>query len=59
MEERQALTTKQVAARLQVGEITVLRWLRSGKLRGHKPGGTRIGWRVPLAEVERMERGEL
>lgn len=59
MDERQTLTTKQVATRLQVGEITVLRWLRSGKLRGFKPGGTRIGWRVPLAEVERMERGEL
>lgn len=58
MEERQTLTTKQVASRLQVGEITVLRWLRSGKLHGFKPGGTRIGWRVPLAEVERMERGE-
>jgi len=52
------LTVKQVAERLQIGTITVLRWLRSGKLRGVKPGGTRIGWRVPVEEVERLERGE-
>jgi excisionase family DNA binding protein len=52
------LTVKQVAERLQIGEVTVLRWLRSGKLSGVKPGGTRIGWRVPVSEVERVERGE-
>ena len=51
------LTVKQVAARLQIGQVTVLRWLRSGKLLGVKPGGTRIGWRVPVSEVERLERG--
>lgn len=52
------LTVKQVAARLQIGQITVLRWLRSGKLRGVKPGGSRIGWRVPELEVQKVERGE-
>ena len=53
------LTVKQVAARLQIGQVTVLRWLRSGKLLGVKPGGTRIGWRVPVTEVERVERGNV
>lgn len=52
------LTVKQVAERLQIGTITVLRWLRGGKLHGVKPGGSRIGWRIPIAEVERIERGE-
>lgn len=52
------LTVKQVAERLQIGQVTVLRWLRSGKLTGVKPGGSRIGWRVPVAEVERLERGQ-
>lgn len=51
------LTVKQVAERLQIGQVTVLRWLRSGKLAGVKPGGTRIGWRIPAAEVERLEGG--
>jgi excisionase family DNA binding protein len=58
MESPRMLTVKQVADRLQIGQVTVLRWLRSGKLAGVKPGGTRIGWRVPVAEVERVERGE-
>lgn len=48
------LTVKQVAEQLQIGTITVLRWLRSGKLRGVKPGGSRIGWRIPPSEVERL-----
>jgi excisionase family DNA binding protein len=51
------LTVKQVAERLQIGEVTVLRWLRSGKLAGIKLGGNRIGWRVPESEVARLERG--
>jgi excisionase family DNA binding protein len=58
MEERRMLTVKQVAERLQIGQVTVLRWLRSGKLEGVRLGGTRIGWRVPVSEVERVERGE-
>lgn len=57
MEQRRMLTVKQVAERLQIGQVTVLRWLRSGKLRGVKPGGTRIGWRIPVAELEGLEAG--
>jgi excisionase family DNA binding protein len=58
MENTPMLTVKQVAQRLQIGQVTVLRWLRAGKISGVKPGGTRIGWRVPVSEVERVERGE-
>lgn len=52
------LKVEQVAERLQVGVITVRRWLQSGKLRGVRIGGTRAGWRVPESEVERLLRGE-
>jgi excisionase family DNA binding protein len=56
MTEVKVLTTQEVADRLRVKIITVQRWLHAGKLRGTKlPGGD---WRVPAAEVERMERGE-
>jgi excisionase family DNA binding protein len=51
------LTTQQVAARLQVHVITVQRWLRDGKLKGTKLPG-KAGWRIPIAEVERIERGD-
>lgn len=51
------LTVKQVAERLQLGEVTIQRWLRSGKLRGIRLGSTKAGWRVPVSEVERIEHG--
>lgn len=50
------LTSQQVAERLQVKVITVQRWLHDGKMRGTKLPG-KAGWRVPVEEVERMERG--
>lgn len=51
------LTTQEVAKRLRVQVITVQRWLAAGKMKGTKLPG-RAGWRVPLAEVERLERGQ-
>lgn len=57
MPEGRMLTAKEVAERLQVKVITVQRWLHAGKMRGTKLPG-RAGWRVPVAEVERVERGE-
>ncbi len=41
----QLLTVEEVAARLQVNEQTIRRWLREGKLAG-VPFGGRTGWRV-------------
>jgi excisionase family DNA binding protein len=47
-----------VAARIQAHPVTVRRWLESGRLKGYRPGGTKLGWRVPESEVERFLRGE-
>jgi excisionase family DNA binding protein len=58
MESEQMMTTEQAAERLQVGVVTVQRWLRSGRLRGVRIGGRRAGWRIPANEVERLLRGE-
>lgn len=57
MSEVKVLTTQEVADRLRVQVITVQRWLHAGKMKGTKLPG-RAGWRVPVSEVERMERGE-
>ena len=57
MSEVKVLTTQEVAERLRVQVITVQRWLHAGKMKGTKLPG-RAGWRVPVAEVEKMERGE-
>lgn len=57
MAEVKVLTTHEVAERLRVKLITVQRWLHAGKMKGTKLPG-RAGWRVPIEEVERVERGE-
>ena len=46
------LTTKQVAERLQVGNEAVKRYLRSGLLKGFKPGGDKTGWRILERDLE-------
>lgn len=56
MVDERMLTTEQVAERLQLHVITIQRWLRDGTIKGTKLPG-RGGWRVPVAEVERVERG--
>jgi excisionase family DNA binding protein len=56
MSEGKLLTVPEVAARLRVGEESVRRWLRQGRLRGIQPGGTKIGWRVLENELERFIR---
>lgn len=57
--DRQMLRVEDVASRLDVHPQTVREWLRLGKLRGVRMGGTKAGWRIPLSEVERVERGGL
>jgi excisionase family DNA binding protein len=52
--ESSLLTVEDVAARLSVKPDTVRRWLRQGRLRGVLPGGRRLGYRVPIAELERF-----
>ena len=54
--DARALTPEEVAERLRVDVRTVHQWLREGDLRGFKlPGGRH--WRIPIEEVERIERG--
>jgi excisionase family DNA binding protein len=53
---RPLLTTREVAARLNVSEYTVRDYLRAGRLRGIRPGGTKAGWRVSETELARFIR---
>ena len=55
MNER-LFTVREVADRLRSSPETVRRWLRQGKLRGFRPGGTKLGYRVPESELERFLR---
>jgi excisionase family DNA binding protein len=45
---------REVAQRLRSSPETVRRWLRQGKLRGFRPGGTKLGYRVAEDELERF-----
>ncbi len=46
------LTVKEVAERLGTHQETVRRWLQSGRLRGYRPGGDKLGWRVRRDDLE-------
>jgi excisionase family DNA binding protein len=54
------LTVPEAALRLRVNVDTVRRWLRTGRLRGVKPGGDRSGYRIASSELDRLltEGGE-
>jgi excisionase family DNA binding protein len=54
MTEPRLLTVREVAQRLRSSPETVRRWLRQGKLRGFRPGGTKLGYRVAEDELERF-----
>ncbi len=54
MTEERLLTVEQVAERIQVPEATVRRWLREGRLRGARFGGTKTGWRIRESELQRF-----
>ena len=56
MVEDRLLTVPEVAKQMRSSEETVRRWLRSGRLRGFQPGGTRLGWRVTESEIRRFMR---
>ena len=44
------LTPEQVAERLAISRLTVMKWLRTGKIRGRKLG--RKTWRVDPDELD-------
>lgn len=54
MREQRLLTVREVAERIRSSPETVRRWLRQGKLRGFRPGGTKLGYRVPESELQRF-----
>ena len=54
MSEQRLLTVREVAERIRSSPETVRRWLRAGKLRGFRLGGTKLGYRVPEGELERF-----
>jgi excisionase family DNA binding protein len=56
MIDEQLLTVSEVAKQLRISENTVRTWLRSGHLNGARPGGTKIGWRIPASEIARIMR---
>jgi excisionase family DNA binding protein len=57
MTDQRLLTVREVAERLRSSPETVRRWLRQGKLHGFRPGGTKLGYRVPEDELQRFLRG--
>ena len=57
MQGEPMLTVAEVADRLKISQETVRIWLRTGKMRGYRPGGDKIGWRIAASEVERVLRG--
>ena len=48
------LTVADIAARVKVSELTVRRWLRSGRLSGVMLGGKKLGYRVRESELQRF-----
>ena len=52
MSSERMLTVREVAERLRVPEQTVRRWLRDGRLRGARLGGTKLGYRIAESDVE-------
>jgi len=57
MAGEQVLTVEEAAERIRTTPQTVRRWLRDGKLRGVRPGGTKLGWRIPESEVQKLLAG--
>jgi excisionase family DNA binding protein len=54
MTNDELLTVREVATRLKIHPETVRIWLRNGRIKGTQIGGTRLGWRVPAREVDRI-----
>ena len=51
MVAEELLTVSEVAARLRVSEYTIRNWLRAGRLKGYRPGGTKAGWRIKATNL--------
>jgi excisionase family DNA binding protein len=52
--EARLLTVREVADRIRSSPESVRRWIRAGKLRAIRPGGTRLGFRVSEEDLNRF-----
>lgn len=57
MGDDRLLRVDEVAERLRVSRETVRRLLRSGELRGMRPGSAKMGWRIPESAVAAWLKG--
>jgi excisionase family DNA binding protein len=55
MTEQKLLTPDQVAERLQISRVTVMDFLRKGRLKGHRVGRL---WRIKEDDLEAFLEGE-
>ncbi len=61
MTDERLLTVPEVADRLRLSIFTVRELLKDGRLKGFRLGGTKSGWRVSEADLQRFiehARGE-
>ncbi len=49
------LTPEEAAEKYKLAAVTIRKWLRQGKLKGYKVGGTL--WRIEEAELETFVKG--
>jgi excisionase family DNA binding protein len=57
MDDDRLLRVDEVAERIRVSKETVRRLLRSGELRGMRPGSAKMGWRIPESAVATWLKG--
>jgi excisionase family DNA binding protein len=50
------MNVPEVAARLGVKDATVREWLKTGRLKGFRLGGARLGWKVRESDVDAFIR---
>lgn len=50
----QMYTVKEISELMQVHPLTVIRWIKGGKLQGLKVGGSKSHYRITKSEVDRI-----
>lgn len=54
MAEGRLLTVQEAAERIRSSPESVRRWIRQGRIKAFRPGGTKLGYRIPEPEMERF-----
>lgn len=52
--DERLFTVAEIAKHIGTQEQTIRAWLKAGRIRGLRPGGDKIGWRVRASEFERF-----